>query len=227
MLILLGVALVVVGFAVGFNPLLVVVVSALATGLAAGHGPVEVLSTFGRAFNENRYVSVAFLILPVIGLLERAGLQEYARNLIGRFRAVTLARLLIGYLLFRQVTAALGLLSIAGQAQTIRPLVAPMAEAAVEADVGPLSDQRRQRIRAFAAATDNVGAFFGEDIFLAVGSILLMVGFLAQSGLVMEPLHLSLWSIPTAIAAFLIHGGRLILFGRAQRRLSAREGAGR
>jgi uncharacterized membrane protein len=30
----------------------------------------------------------------------------------------------------------------------------------------------------------------------------------------MEPLHLSLWSIPTAIAAFVIHGGRLILFGR-------------
>lgn len=215
MLILLGVALVVVGFAIGFNPLLVVVISALATGLAAGHSPVEVLSTFGKAFNENRYVSVTFLILPVIGLLERAGLQEYARDLIGRFRAVTLPRLLIGYLLFRQITAALGLLSIAGQAQTIRPLVAPMAEAAVETEMdAPVPEERRERIRAMAAATDNIGAFFGEDIFLAVGSILLMVGFLATSGIVMEPLHLSLWSIPTAIAAFLIHGGRLILFGR-------------
>jgi len=201
MLILLGVALVVVGFAIGFNPLLVVVVSALVTGMAAGHTPVEVLSTFGKAFNENRYVSVTFLILPVIGVLERAGLQEHARDLIGRFRAVTLARLLIGYLLFRQITAALGLLSIAGQAQTIRPLVAPMAEAAVEADVGPLPEPRRQEIRAFAAATDNVG----------------------QSGLVMEPLHLSLWSIPTAIAAFLIHGLRLILFSRKQSRLGAGE----
>ena len=223
MLILLGVALVVVGFAIGFNPLLVVVVSALVTGMAAGHTPVEVLSTFGKAFNENRYVSVTFLILPVIGVLERAGLQEHARDLIGRFRAVTLARLLIGYLLFRQFTAALGLLSIAGQAQTIRPLVAPMAEAAVEAEVGPLPEPRRQEIRAFAAATDNIGAFFGEDIFLAVGSILLMVGFLAQSGLVMEPLHLSLWSIPTAIAAFLIHGLRLVLFSRKQSRLGAGE----
>jgi uncharacterized membrane protein len=214
MLILLGVLLVVVGFAIGLNPLLVVVISALATGMAAGHTPVEVLSTFGKAFNDNRYVSVTFLILPVIGLLERAGLQEYARSLIGRFRAVTLPRLLIGYLLFRQLTAALGLLSIAGQAQTIRPLVAPMAEAAVEAEVGPLPEASRERIRAFAAATDNIGAFFGEDIFLAVGSILLMVGFLATSGVVMEPLHLSLWSIPTAIAAFVIHGARLILFGR-------------
>jgi len=147
-------------------------------------------------------------------VLERAGLQERARAVISGFRAVTLPRLLIGYLLFRQLTSALGLTSIAGQAQTVRPLVAPMAEAAAESQGGPLDDERREAIRAFTAATDNVGLLFGEDIFLAIGSILLMVGFLAQSGIVMEPLHLSLWAIPTAIAAFLVHGVRLILFGR-------------
>jgi len=221
MLILLGVAVVVAGFAAGFNPLLVVVVSALATGWAAGHPPLEVLAAFGKAFNENRYVTVPYLILPVIGLLERAGLQEHARDLIGRFRSVTLARLLIGYLLMRQVTAALGLLSIAGQAQTIRPLVAPMAEAAMEAELGPLPEPRLQAIRAFAAATDNIGVFFGEDIFLAVGSVLLMVGFLAQSGVSLEPLQLTVWAIPSAIAAFLVHSLRLVLFQRKQRRIPA------
>jgi uncharacterized membrane protein len=91
-----------------------------------------------------------------------------------------------------------------------------MAEAAIEADVGPLSPARRQAIRAFAAATENVGVFFGEDIFLAVGSILLMVGFLTQSGVNLEPFQLSVWAIPTAIAAFLVHGLRLVLFGRRQ-----------
>jgi uncharacterized membrane protein len=68
-----------------------------------------------------------------------------------------------------------------------------------------------------AAATGNIGVFFGEDIFLAIGSILLMVGFLAQSGIVLEPLQLSVWAIPTAIAAFVIHGARLVLFGRRQK----------
>ena len=218
MLILLGVALVVVGFAVGFNPLLVVVVSALVTGMAAGHTPVEVLATFGKAFNQNRNISVVFLVLPVIGVLERAGLQERARSLIAGFRSISIARLLIGYLAFRQLTAALGLISIAGQAQTIRPLVARMAEAAVEARIGPIDEPRRQAIRAMTAATDNVGVFFGEDIFLAIGSILLMVGFLSQSGIVLEPLQLSVWAIPTAIAAFAVHGARLVLFGRRQDR---------
>ena len=217
MLILLGVAVVVAGFAAGFNPLLVVVASAFATGMAAGLSPVEVLSAFGKAFNDNRYVSAAWLVLPVIGVLERAGLQERARGLIAGFRAVTLGRLLIGYLMFRQLTSALGLTSIAGQAQTVRPLVAPMAEAAVEVEVGAVTADRRSDIRAFAAATDNIGLFFGEDIFLAIGSILLMVGFLAQSGIVLEPLQLSIWAIPTAVVAFVVHSLRILLFSRAQR----------
>lgn len=222
MLILLGVAVVVAGFAAGFNPLLVVMASAFATGLAAGLSPVEVLSAFGKAFNENRYVSAAWLILPVIGMLERAGLQERARDLIRGLKGVTFGHLMVGYLLFRQVTSALGLTSIAGQTQTVRPLLAPMAEAAVESDGGDLADDDRQKVKAFAAATDNIGLFFGEDIFMAIGSILLMVGFLDQSGVRLEPLDLSRWAIPTAIAAFAIHGARILIFGR---RLARRAGA--
>jgi uncharacterized membrane protein len=225
MLILLGVAVVVVGFAAGFNPLLVVVASAFATGAAAGLSPVEVLAAFGKAFNENRYVSAVWLVLPVIGVLERAGLQERARSLIAGFRALTLARLLIGYLLFRQLTAALGLTSVAGQAQTVRPLIAPMAEAAVEAQTGPLPEARNREIRAFAAATDNIGLFFGEDIFLAIGSILLMVGFLTQNGIVLEPLQLSVWAIPSAVAAFVLHAVRILLFSRSQSRPATGEDA--
>jgi uncharacterized membrane protein len=56
--------------------------------------------------------------------------------------------------------------------------------------------------------------FFAEDIFFAIGSILIMVGFLDQSGIVVQPLELSFWAIPTAVAAFVVHGTRLILFDR-------------
>ncbi|PZQ64857.1 MAG: DUF969 domain-containing protein [Phenylobacterium zucineum] len=218
MLTLLGVAAVVVGFAVRLNPLLVVVIAAFVTGLAAGLSPVEVLKAFGKAFNENRFVSAAYLVLPVIGVVERAGLQERARALIARFRGVSVGPFLIGYLAFRQLTSALGLTSIAGHAQSIRPMVAPMAEGAVEARTGELDAETRQQTRAMASATDNIGLFFGEDIFIAIGSILLMVGFLASSGITMDPIHLSLWAIPTAIVAFVLHAGRLILFDRRIRR---------
>jgi uncharacterized membrane protein len=99
-----------------------------------------------------------------------------------------------------------------------------MAEAAAEARTGELAPATRYRIRAMASATENVGVFFGEDIFVAIGSILLMVGFLAQSGIRLDPLQLSVWAIPTAIAAFLIHGARLVLFDRALRRPAAEAG---
>jgi uncharacterized membrane protein len=217
MLSLLGVALVVVGFAVRLNPLLVVVIAALATGVLAGHPPLEVLRAFGKAFNENRFVTAAYLVLPVVGVLERAGLREQARRLIGRLRGLSPGPFLVGYLAFRQLTAAVGLMSIAGQTQSVRPLVAPMAEAAAETRLGAISDATRFRIRAMAAATDTVGLFFGEDVFVAVGSILLMVGFLASSGLVIDPVRLSVWAIPTAVAAFVIHGARLIFFDRGLR----------
>ena len=218
MLILSGIAVVVLGFLLRFNPLLVVAAAALTTGLAAGLGPVEVISAFGKAFNDNRYVSAIWIVLPVIGLLERAGLQERARQLIAALEGATTGRLLIAYLLFRQITAALGLNAIAGHAQTVRPLVAPMAEAAAERQSPNLDQTMRERVRAWAAATDNVGVFFGEDIFVAIASILLIKGFLEQFGIELAPLELSLWAIPTAIAAFIIHGARLLRLDRRLRR---------
>jgi len=218
MLTLLGVAVVVVGFAVRFNPLLVVVAAAFVTGVAAGLTPVEVLAAFGKAYNDNRFVSATLLVLPVIGVAERAGLQERARTLIAGFKGVSAGPFLVGYLAFRQITSALGLTSIAGQAQTVRPMIAPMAEGAVEARHGPLSDEDRNDLKAQAAATDNIGLFFGEDIFIAIGSILLMVGFLAASGIEVEPLQLSVWAIPSAIIAFLLHGARLLLADRKRGR---------
>ena len=44
--------------------------------------------------------------------------------------------------------------------------------------------------------------------------MLLMVGFLTSSKIVLDPLQLSVWAIPTALAAFTIHAVRLLFFDR-------------
>jgi uncharacterized membrane protein len=211
--VLIGIAVMVGGFVLHFNPLVVVLGAAVATGLAAGLDLAAIVAAFGKAFNDTRYVSVVWIVLPVIGLMERHGLQERARALIVGLKGATLPRLLTGYLLLRQATSALGLTSIAGHAQTVRPLVAPMAEAAAR----PKDEAEADKVKAIAAATDNVGLFFGEDIFIAIGSILLMKGFMEQQGIVLSPFDLSVWAIPTAIAAFVIHSVRLWLFERRRR----------
>jgi uncharacterized membrane protein len=233
MWVLLGVLVVVVGFAARQNPLLIVVVAALVTGVAAVVAPGvtpaallagagETLALLGKGFKDNRYISVTWLILPLIGLLEREGLQERAKTLIQKLKSATTGRLLLIYLVIRQGTAALGLTSLGGHPQMVRPLIAPMAEAAAEARAPAISDGSRNRVKAFAAATDNVGLFFGEDIFIAIASILLIKGFLEANGIIVTPFALSVWAIPTAIAALLIHGTRLILLDRALNREAAR-----
>ncbi len=214
MLTLIGILIVVVGFVLRINPLLVVTVAGLATGLASGLGPLAVVAAFGKAFITSRFVAVVWLVLPVIGLLERSGLKERARQIVGNLRFATTGRILLAYLAIRQITAALGLISLGGHAQMVRPLIAPMAEGAAESRHGELPPQTRNRIRANAAAADNVGVFFGEDIFIAIGSILLIKGFLDQNGVHVEPAQLALWAIPTAVAAFVIHGTRVLLLDR-------------
>ena len=214
---LLTVALVVVvvGFALKFNPMLVVTVSAIATGLIAGMDPLEVIGTFGKAFNDNRIIAIVWIVLPVIGLLERFGLQQRAAAVIRSMRNATTGRLLILYLAYRQVTAAIGLHSTAGHPQTVRPLVAPMALAAAEKQHGELTEEEAEKVKAYSAATDNVGLFFGEDIFFAIGSIVLIQQILSTYGYNLAPLELALWAIPTAIAAFAIHAIRLVIFDRS------------
>jgi len=229
MLVLLGIAVVVLGFVVRANPLLVVMAAALTTGLAAAWTPgvtpeamwaaaLHTLAQFGKAFNDNRYVSIVWIVLAAIGLLERAGLQERARIVIARVKAATVGRLLWVYFIIRQLAAALGLTSLGGHPQMVRPLVAPMAEGAAETKFGALPDRERFLIRSNAAAVDNIALFFGEDIFIAIASILLIKGFLEQNHIMVEPLHLSVWAIPTALCALLIHSLRLWLLDRRLKR---------
>ena len=48
--------------------------------------------------------------------------------------------------------------------------------------------------------------------------MLLIQGFYAQNGIVLEPLHIALWALPTAVAAFVIHSLRIVLFARSMRK---------
>ncbi len=83
----------------------------------------------------------------------------------------------------------------------MRPLVAPMSEGAARAKYGELPPKVKEDIRAHAAAAENTGWFFGEDIFIATGGILLMKGFFDSVGIHVDVWDMALWGIPTAISA--------------------------
>jgi uncharacterized membrane protein len=211
MLKLIGIAVVAVGFALRINTLLVVLAAGVATGLVAGVPFNVIIEKFGAMFVENRYITMpVVLIVPLIGMLEHHGLQQRAEVLIRRVKAATAGRVLLAYCAIRQLTVSVGI-RIGEHASMVRPLIAPMAEAAARTAASPaeLSPEAIAAIRAHAAAAENVGNFFGEDIFVAVGAVLLMNGFFQGVHLEVSMWTMALWGIPTAIVAFLLMWWRM------------------
>jgi uncharacterized membrane protein len=206
---LIGVVVVALGFVCRFNPMLVVTIGAVATGFAARMSLHDILAQLGDGFIKARNLPLITLLpLPVIGILERHGLREFVQRAIVRVRVATAGRLLVLYLLIRELSAALGLVSLGGHVQMVRPLIAPMAEGLAEERHGPIGDAR-YRLRAFAASADNIGLFFGEDVFVAFGVILFMQNFLRGAGIEVSPMRLAMAGIPTAVLVFLFHSFRL------------------
>jgi len=207
---LLGVAVIIAGFVLRFNPMVVVIAAAITTAVIAKYDAAGTLTAIGAGFLKTRNLTLAIILpLATIGLLERHGLRQHAQAWIQRFRNATTGQLLIVYLAVRELFAAVGLTGLGGHVQMVRPLIAPMAEGAAEARHGTLPDKVRHRLRAMAASADNVGLFFGEDIFVAFGAVVLITTFLHGSGIDVEPLHVALWGIPTAAVAFIVHAWRL------------------
>jgi uncharacterized membrane protein len=225
---LIGVLVVVVGFALRLRVTIVVLAAGLATGLVArmplvGTDKVPgILDTLGGAFANQRVITLFVLALPAIGLSERYGLQEQARRLIVRIRAATVGRLQMAYQLFRGVVVALGIRLGSGHVQFSRPLIVPMG-LGVEA----LDDERDRdlpetdRIKAASGASENYGNFFAQNLFFGAAGVALVVSTLKDNDITADPRRVSLWSIPIAVAAVVVAAAQYWLLDRWLRRRRA------
>jgi uncharacterized membrane protein len=194
---LIGLAVVIVGFALRLNALAVIVSAGVATGLAAGYPLSEVVSLMGRFFVDNRGLMLPIvLMLPVVGLLEKHGLQERVATLMSRARAATAGGVYGIYQVLRGGLSIFGI-SLGSHPGMVRPLIVPMAESVAKAR-GELSPATRERLRAHGAAAENVGNFFSDDIFVAVGALLLVKGFFDTAGVPVTLASIQFWSAPTA-----------------------------
>ncbi|WP_417202356.1 DUF969 domain-containing protein [Acetoanaerobium sticklandii] len=198
---LIGVLIIVIGFALKLDTIAVVLIAGIATGLVGGLSFPEILSVLGEAFITNRYMSLFLITLPVIGILERYGLRERASDLIKSMKTVSAGKVITTYTFIREIAAALSL-RLGGHVQFIRPLVLPMAQGAAESNHGEISEEDLEEIKGYSAAAENIGNFFGQNVFIASGGVLLIVGTLKELGVEVEPLGVAKASIPIAIIAF-------------------------
>lgn len=204
---LLGILVVAAGFGLRVNALVVVLAAALVTGLSAGFPLREVVELIGKFFVDNRGLILPIvLMLPVVGLLEKHGLQERVAALMRRAKAATAGGVYGLYQVLRGGFSVFGI-SLGSHPGMVRPLIVPMAESAAEGR-GELSPTARERLRAHGAAAENVGNFFSDDIFVAVGALLLVKGFFETAGVPVTLAAIQLWSAPTAVWVILVGGWR-------------------
>ena len=67
-MVLIGILIVIIGFALKFDSIAVIIVSALATGLAANMDINEILTVLGKTFVDQRLMTIFILTLPVVGI---------------------------------------------------------------------------------------------------------------------------------------------------------------
>jgi uncharacterized membrane protein len=228
---LIGVAVVVLGFALRLRITVVVLAAGIATGLVAraldGEAAPGILATLGQAFASGRIITLFVLALPALGVLERYGLQEESRRVIQKIRAATAGGLLVVYHLFRTGVVGIGIRLGSGHVAFSRPLVVPMGIAA-----GRLDEQAEdqagdvEQVKAASAAAENYANFFGQNLFFGSPGVALVVKNLADHGHVVNVLHVAMFSIPVAITAFVVATAQYVLLDRWLRRQRERRAHG-
>ncbi|MBK9316007.1 MAG: DUF969 domain-containing protein [Acidobacteria bacterium] len=232
---LAGILIVVIGLALRLRTTLVVVTAGLVTGLAAGmplfsnegiftgmaivtsQGKTGLINMLGKAFADNRLMTLFIITLPAIGLSEKFGLQRQAGDLIGRIKAATVGRLQITYQLFRVLHGALGI-RLNGHPSFVRPLIFPMSVGAMQAKAGSkeVPDELIERIKASNAASENYGNFYGQNLSPVQAGILLVYGVMQGLGFTISIWDLVLFTSPVVVASIIF---AIIQFRWLDRRL--------
>ena len=204
---LIGIIIIILGFLLKIDTIAVILIAAVVTGLVSGLDLYAILDTLGKAFVDNRLVTLFILTLPMVGLIEIFGLKKQASNMIGKVKQVTSGRLLTIYLIIREL-AGVASIRIGGHPQFVRPLINPMVQGALRTRYNlnetEIDAKDIEKIKAQASAMENYGNFFGQNLFVGAAGILLMVGTFQSLGIKVDAVQLVLASVPISIIVFLI-----------------------
>ena len=216
---LLGIIIVVIGFVLKLDSILIIMIAAIVTALVAGMDPVTFLETLGSSFVANRSMCVFVMVMVVTGTLERNGLKQAAANLMKKFKNASASVVVAIYGVFRLVFAAFNV-SFGGVAGFVRPIVLPMATAAAKKNGKKISEKYEENLKGMASGMENIAWFFGQVLFVGTSGMILVQSTLAGLGYDVELVDLMKVQIPVAIIAVAV---AIVYYYIKDKQLSRRE----
>ena len=156
---LIGVLIVVLGFALKLDSILIIFLAAVTTALAGGLGIDGLLEALGTNFVANRSMAIFIMILLVTGVLEANGLREAAADLMKKVKSATAGRLGCAYGILRGFFGAFNV-GFGGVAGFVRPVLLPMAEGAIESHGHEPDEKHMEDIKGMASSMENITWFF-------------------------------------------------------------------
>nr|HHV42540.1 DUF969 domain-containing protein [Clostridiaceae bacterium] len=200
---LLGVLVVIIGFALKLDSILIIIVAAIVTTVVGGLGIDGLLETLGTSFVANRAMAIFILIMLVTGTLERNGLKEAATNLIKKVKRASAGAVIGAYGIMRGVFAAFNV-SFGGVAGFVRPIIMPMAIGAIEASGNEPNEDHVETVKGMASGMENISWFYCQVLFVGGGGALLVQSTLAPLGYDVDLIDLAIVEIPVAVFAILL-----------------------
>ncbi len=197
-----GILIVIIGFALRLDSILIILIAAIVTALVGNLGVTGLLETLGTSFTANRNMAIFILIMLVTGTLERNGLKPAAASLIGRIKNASAGAVIGAYGIMRGIFAAFNV-SFGGVAGFVRPIVMPMAIGAVEAQGKEPAEEHVEQLKGMASGMENIAWFFCQVLFVGGSGALLVQSTLETLGYQVSLLDLAKVEIPVGIFAII------------------------
>lgn len=200
---LLGVLIVIVGFALKLDSILIIFLALITTGIVGGLGVDGLLETIGTNFVANRSMAIFIMILLVTGTLERNGLREAAASLIRKVKSATAGKLVAVYGILNSLFGAFNV-GFGGVAGFIRPVLLPMAEGAITNKFGTANEDHIEDAKGLSVAMQNFSWFFFQVLFVGGSGGILVQTTLAGLGYDVELIDLAAIEIPVALFSLVV-----------------------
>lgn len=214
MLSLLGIVVVIIGFALKLEPIAIIVVSAIVTAVCGGINVVDLLTSVGTTFVANRNQLITIILMILTGTLEKNGLKEAGAALIRKAKGLTTGMLIAIWGVLDEIFIIFKI-PIGGIPSYVRPILMPMTLGIIESKGYEVAPEHEETIKALYGKDYNVSNFFGQCLFAANSSVLLIQSTLASIGYEVDVMQIVAVQIPVALFAMLVNATQtLIVDGR-------------